>query len=61
MTDDLGFRVVGLQTEEEGFEGLLLSRRAGVGRAAGGVETAFVADAYAVPVVVEGVGSYHCL
>ena len=57
MADDLGIGVVGLQGAEKGDEGTLLGRGAGVGITATFVETAFVADADGVGVVVAGVGT----
>ena len=59
MTDDLGGGVVGLQTDEQGTQGLLLSRGTGVGIATLWVEAALVADADAVLVVVAGMGTDH--
>ena len=57
VADDLGLRIVGLQTDEQGAEGALLRRCTGVGITTLGIETALVADADAVLVVVAGVGT----
>ena len=54
VTEDEGIGVVGLQRAEEGMEGSLLLRGAGVVRTALGGQAALIADADAVLVIVAG-------
>lgn len=61
VTEDLGIGEVDAEAAEQFFHGDLLSFGAGVGRTTLGIESAFVADAYAVLVEVEGVGAYFVL
>jgi len=57
MTDDEGIGVVDLQGAEQTQQCLLLCLGARVGRLTAGVESALVADAYRVGVVVLAVGT----
>ena len=59
VADDLGVGIVLLQREEQREESFFLGRGAGVGGAAFLVETALVADADGVGVVVAGMGADH--
>lgn len=61
VTEDLGIGEVDAEAAEQFFHGDLLCFGAGVGRTTLGIESAFVADAYAVLVEVEGVGAYFVL
>ena len=61
MTKNLGIGIIGLQSTQQGDEGLLLGRSAGVGGFALGIETSLIANANRVGVVVEGMGSNHLL
>ena len=61
VTEDLGIGEVEAEAAEQFFHGDLLCFGAGVGRTTLGIESAFVADAYAVLVVVESVGAYFVL
>ena len=61
MTDELGFGIVYGKTLQKLYHGALLGFRASVGRIAFLVETAFVANADAVGIVMLGMGAYHFL
>ena len=61
VTEDLGIGEVDAEAAEQFFHGDLLCFGTGVGRTTLGIESAFVADAYAVLVEVEGVGAYFVL
>lgn len=61
VTEDLGIGEVDAEATEQFFHGDLLSFGTGVGRTTLGIESAFVADAYAVLIEVEGVGAYFVL
>ena len=61
VTDDLGLRVGQFQTLQEVVEGGFLRRCTGIFVAPLWVESAFVADANGVLVVVAGVGPSHFL
>ena len=61
VTEDDGFGVIDAQRLEEGVQSGLLRCSAGVLGTALGVETALVADADAVLVVVEGMGAGEVL
>ena len=61
MTEDLGIRIVRLQTVKQGKEGLLLRRSTGVGWLASRIKTALVTDADTVGIVLLGVGTLYCL
>ena len=61
VAEDAGRGVVGTKGTEQGREGGLLEGRAGVGRATVGVETALVADADGVLVVMTGMGAGQIL
>ena len=61
VAEDDGFGVVNAEGLEQGVQGSLLRCSAGVLGMALGVETAFVADADAVLVVVEGMGAGEVL
>ena len=61
VTKNLGFGIVGAEALEKLYHSLLLGWRAGVGRIAVGIETALVADANAVGVVMLGMGTGHLL
>ena len=57
MTDNDGLGIAGVQLREQSEQGCLLCRSTGVGRLATDVQTALVADADAVAVVVPAVGA----
>ena len=59
VADNLGIGIVLLQREEQREESFFLGRGAGVGSAALLVETALVANADGVGVVVAGMGADH--
>jgi hypothetical protein len=59
MAHDLGIGVINLQASEQGDEGCTLGRGTGVGSATTVVETALVADADGVGIVVPGMGTDH--
>ena len=61
VTDDFCFGIVGAEALEEFYHGLLLGWRASVGGIAVGIETALVANADAVGVVMFGMGTGHFL
>ena len=61
MTEDAGFGVVDLERLQQVPEGGLLCRRAGVGRMTLGGQTALVADADGVLVVMTGMGAGQIL
>ena len=61
VADDFDIGIVDLQRAEQGNEGCLLSRGAGVGSTAFLVKATLVADADGVGVVVSGVGADHLL
>ena len=61
VADDLGIGIVLLQRTEQREEGLFLSRGAGIGSLAMGIEATLVADTDGVGVVVAGVGTDHLL
>ena len=61
VTDNLGIGIVLLQRTEQREEGLFLSRGAGIGGLAMGIEASLVADTDGVGVVVSGVGTDHLL
>lgn len=61
VTENLGIWEVDAEAAEQFFHGDFLSFGTGVGRTTLGIESAFVADAYAVLVEVEGVGAYFVL
>ena len=51
MAKDLGIGIIGLQSTQQGDEGVLLGRGAGVGSFAIGIETSLIANANTVGVV----------
>ena len=61
VTENLGFGIVGAEALEKFYHGLLLGWRAGVGGIAVGIETALVANANAVGVVMLGMGAGFAL
>ena len=61
MTEDEGIGVVGLQTGEHRLEGKFLCRGSGVVITTILIQSPFVADAYAVGVVVSGMGAGYFL
>lgn len=61
MTEDEGIGVVGLQTGEHRLEGKFLCRGSGVVITTILIQSPFVADAYAVGVVVPGMGAGYFL
>ena len=61
VTEDLGFGIVGAEALEKFYHGLLLGRSASVGGIAVGIETALVANANAVGVVMLGMGAGFAL
>lgn len=61
MAQDLGIGIVGAERLEQLLHRLLLSLCTSVGRLAFLVETALVADANAVGIVVEGMGAHLSL
>ena len=61
MTKNLGIGIVGLQSTQQGDEGLLLGRSTSVSSFALGIETSLIANANRVGVVAEGMGSNHIL
>ena len=61
MTEDEGIRVVGLQTGEHRLEGKFLCRGSGVVITTILIHSPFVADAYAVGVIVSGMGAGYFL
>ena len=61
MTKDLGIGIIGLQSTQQGDEGMLLGRGACVGSFAIGIETSLIANANTVGVVATGMGSNHIL
>ena len=61
VTEDDGFGVINAERLQQGVQGGFLRRSAGVLGTALGVETAFVADADAVLVVVAGMGAGEVL
>ena len=61
MTENLGFGIVGAEALEKFYHGLLLGRSASVGGIAVGIETALVANANAVGVVMLGMGAGFAL
>lgn len=58
MPHNQRLRKLPLQAAEQGKQRRFLLRRAGVGRAVEGIQSAFVADAHGVPVVVQAVGAH---
>ena len=61
MADDLGIGIVGAEALQQLYHRALLGLGAGVGGMAVAVEAALVADADAVGVVAEGVGTRRLL
>ena len=61
MSDNLGIRIVLFQRDEQRVEGEFLGRCAGVGGVAFLIETALVADADGVGIIMPGVGTDHLL
>ena len=61
MTENLGFGIVGAEALEKFYHGLLLGWSASVGWVAVGIETALVANADAVGVVMLGMGADFAL
>ena len=61
VTENLGFWIVGAEALEEFYHGLLLGWGASVGWVAVGIETALVANADAVGVVMLGMGADFAL
>ena len=61
VADNFGFGIIMFQCAEQCEESLFLGRGTGVSGAASLVETALVADADGMGVVVAGVGSDHRL
>ena len=61
MAKNLGIGVIGLQSTQQGDEGLLLGRSTGVVGLALGIETSLIANANRVGVVAEGMSSNHIL
>ena len=59
VTDNLCIRIVLFQRDEQRVEGEFLGRCAGVGGAAFLIETALVADADGVGIIMPGVGTDH--
>ena len=58
MPHNQRLRKLPLQAAEQGKQRCFLLRRAGVGRAVEVIQSAFVADAHGVPVVVQAVGAH---
>ena len=58
MPHDLGIGIVDLQGAEQGDEGCTLGRSAGVGRTALSIQSAFIADADGVGIIVAGVHTH---
>ena len=61
VTQDFGIGIVGAETLQELYQGLLLGGSTRVGRLAVGIQTALVANADAVGVVTLGMCSNHLL
>ena len=61
VADDLGIGIVGAEALQQLYHRALLGLGAGVGGMAVAVEAALVADADAVGVVAEGMGTRHLL
>ena len=59
MAKNLGIGVIGLQSTQQGDEGMLLGRSAGVVGLTIGIETSLIANANRVGVVATGMGSNH--
>ena len=61
VTDDFGIRIVKAEAFQKFYHATLLGFCTGIGRSAGGIQTAFVTNADAVGVVMLGVGTNHLL
>ena len=61
MAKDLGVGVIGLQSTQQGDEGMLLGRGAGVVGFTVGIEASLIANANRVGVIAAGMGSNHIL
>ena len=61
MAKNLGIGVIGLQSTQQGDEGMLLGRSAGVVGLAIGIEASLIANTNRVGVVAAGMGSNHIL